>query len=132
MLIYRDEIESTYERVDEVVREIVNRCKNMEELNIKSFLFKLSVVLRELLNNAVEHGNRFDPDKHIFCEIRYLKPTVEITVVDEGEGIGFDEALLLDEEALTQRSRGFKMLKKMDFEFQIDGSKVLVSYHLEL
>lgn len=132
MLIYRDEIESTYERVDEVVREIVNRCKNMEELNIKSFLFKLSVVLRELLNNAVEHGNQFDPDKHIFCEIRYLKPTVEITVVDEGEGIGFDEALLLDEEALTQRSRGFKMLKKMDFEFQIDGSKVLVSYHLEL
>lgn len=132
MLIYRDEIESTYERVDEVVREIVNRCKNVEELSIKSFLFKLSVILRELLNNAVEHGNQFDPNKHIFCEIRYLKPTIEITVIDEGEGIGFDEGMLLEEDGLSQRTRGFKMLKKMDFEFQIEGNKVMVAYHLEL
>lgn len=131
MLIYREEIASTYESVDEVVREIVNRCKNVDELNIKSFLFKMSVILREILNNAVEHGNKFDPEKSIYCEVTFKRPVIEFTIADEGEGIEIEaESSNSEDELLSVRTRGFKIIKKMRFDVRVDGNKVIAAYNL--
>ena len=133
MLIFRDEIESTYEKVDETVRTIINKCKNIPELDDKSLLFKLSLILRELLNNSVEHGNKFDQDKNIVCEVRFINSVIEITVIDEGEGIEIDVDLMLQESPSTEvnhRNRGFKILKKMDFELMIAGNKITAKYKI--
>lgn len=132
MLIFREEFTSTYENVDEAVREIINRLKNVEKLNNKTFHFSTSLVLRELLNNGVEHGNKFDEDKRIFCEIVMSYPFVYFKVADEGEGIGKNEDELLEEkEVLSHRSRGFKILKKMNFDFKIEGSMVIAIFDLD-
>lgn len=48
---------------------------------------KVTLVLRELLNNAIEHGNQGDPRRGVVCRITRLSPqSVEISVSDEGTG----------------------------------------------
>lgn len=132
MLIFREEFLSTYENVDEAVRVIVNRLKNIEQLNIKSFHFSTSLVLREILNNAVEHGNKFDSEKKIFCEVVLDYPRVVFTIADEGEGIKLtEENLLGEDEVLSYRSRGFKIVKKMNFDFKIEDCKVIAVFNLD-
>jgi anti-sigma regulatory factor (Ser/Thr protein kinase) len=133
MLIFREEFPSTYEYVDIAVREIVNRMKNIDQLNNKTFHFSTSLVLREILNNAVEHGNKFDKDKKIFCEVVMNYPHVLFTIADEGEGIKISEENLLgDDEVLSYRSRGFKIVKKMHFDFKIDESTVIAIFNLDI
>ncbi len=52
---------------------------------------ELMVVLRELLTNAVEHGNKHDPCKPVICRVTRLGAhAAEIAVEDEGDG--FDPA----------------------------------------
>jgi anti-sigma regulatory factor (Ser/Thr protein kinase) len=132
MLIFRDEFVSNYDMVDSVVREIINRLKNIEELNIKSFLFKTSLVLREILNNAVEHGNVFDESKFIFCEVVFEYPRVVFTIADQGDGFAMtEEQLASEDEVLSYRSRGFKIVKKMKFDFKVEGSTVTAIFNLD-
>ena len=48
---------------------------------------EVAVVLRELLVNAVEHGNKHDLGKYVTCRVTRIGPhAAEIAVEDEGEG----------------------------------------------
>lgn len=48
---------------------------------------KLILVLRELLRNAVEHGNQHDASRTVLCRLMRLGArVVEIIVTDEGSG----------------------------------------------
>lgn len=51
---------------------------------------RIAVVLRELLSNAVIHGNRRDPARKVRCWIeRTPEGPLKITVEDEGAGFDF-------------------------------------------
>ena len=53
---------------------------------------KLTLVLRELLGNAIEHGNRNDCGRGVVCRVTRLGPrSVELSVTDEGAGFTADD-----------------------------------------
>jgi serine/threonine-protein kinase RsbW len=81
----------------------------------------VSVSVRESVINAVKHGNREDPDKHVTVEFTLAPRTdpgeFSVTVLDEGEGFDFEEVddPLAPENLLKSSGRGiFFMRNFMD------------------
>ncbi len=55
---------------------------------------KISIVLTELVINAISHGNKHDNSKKVHIEYSMTCKTITLTVEDEGSG--FDESLIPD------------------------------------
>lgn len=51
---------------------------------------KILVATLEAVNNAITHGNKFDPKKNVLIDIRVSKNELEVTVTDEGKGFNPD------------------------------------------
>jgi len=49
----------------------------------------VGMALREALANAIKHGNKLNPEKRVFVHMA-LEPNVELRIVVEDEGEGFD------------------------------------------
>ncbi|MBS7526318.1 sensor histidine kinase [Fusibacter paucivorans] len=92
MVIYETTFHSTFELVDEKAKEALMLLKAREIDWMSHTLFKINFVLRELLNNAVEHGNAFDPQKKVFLRIESRDQLFIFTIRDEGSGICMDVA----------------------------------------
>jgi serine/threonine-protein kinase RsbW len=81
----------------------------------------VSVSVRESVINAVKHGNRENPDKHVTVEFTLAPRTdpdeFSVTVLDEGEGFDFEDVddPLAPENLLKSSGRGiFFMRNFMD------------------
>ncbi len=120
----RFEISSEMHLVDRVVGE---SRRFLNGLGYETFSeFKL--VLRELLINAIEHGNRNRPDLTAACAITLLPNDVfEISVADQGDGFdhrGLDMAIPQDSRQI--RNRGYAIINaySMKIEFNETGNRV--------
>ncbi|MBZ5728837.1 MAG: ATP-binding protein [Acidobacteriia bacterium] len=54
--------------------------------------FAVELLLREALANAVKHGCRYDPAKHVRCLLRWRGRRLTIAVRDEGDGFDWRAA----------------------------------------
>jgi anti-anti-sigma factor len=87
------------------------------------------LVLRELLINAVEHGNREIVDRMVTCTIKHLGEwQFKITVEDEGDGFDYkslDMKLPNDPDQL--RKRGYPMINAFTdrLEFNDKGNRIV-------
>ncbi|MBN2898899.1 MAG: ATP-binding protein [Clostridia bacterium] len=129
MEIYDRIFYSGFAEVDEVVLEAIEALK---KLNIQAFEkaeFRINFMLREILNNAVEHGNRFDRTKKVMLKILYRDNVLIFKVKDEGAGI---EPLRhgIHDFVLRERNRGYEVIKSFDFDVMLDGSIVEVSLNM--
>jgi serine/threonine-protein kinase RsbW len=89
----------------------------------------IETALREALANAVVHGNRENPSKHVCVECRcYADGEVSITVHDEGQG--FDTNAVPDpaapERRLAEHGRGIYLLKTLMDEVSFEESGTVV------
>jgi anti-anti-sigma factor len=97
--------------------------------------FKL--VLRELLINAIEHGNKSRADKQVACAIAMRPNAVfKITVSDQGEG--FDHKALdmsIPKDSKQIRNRGYAIInafsKKIEFNDAGNQVSAYVKVHQE-
>lgn len=125
MIIYNEKIRSSFKDVDVTVRHILVVMKEHQALSDDTLLFKVSFVLRELMNNSVEHGNCFDVNKHIKCHVAYDAPNLCIEISDEGKGFvrndGYYKALDNDK---RERRRGLKLIEELDFDIEIEQSTI--------
>ncbi len=125
LIIYSNEIQSSFKAVDISVREILLVMKGFDDLSDEALLFKVSFVLRELMNNSVEHGNHFDINKLIKCYVKYEAPELYIEISDEGKGFirgdGYYKAL--DNEK-RERRRGLKLIEELCFKIEIEHSTI--------
>lgn len=125
LILYNNRIPSSFKDVDICVREVLTLLGDHETLADESLLFKVSFVLRELMNNAVEHGNKFDITKQISCLITYDAPVFAIEISDEGSGFVINDAYLnvLDDEK-RERRRGLKLIEELNFKVNIESSTI--------
>jgi serine/threonine-protein kinase RsbW len=70
------------------------QAKLVEEIERVGFadqsLFALKLALEEALINAIKHGNKLDPTKHVHVEAKIEPQRVEISIEDEGPGFKRD------------------------------------------
>jgi len=119
---YKDEFISTFEQVD-------NHAENIKILLLKDeyppncdFLFKIEYILRELFNNAVEHGNKFDENKKVFYEINYYNLDFNILIWDEGEGLNLP--LQECEDITSCRNRGLSSIIKLGVNLKFNKKTI--------
>ncbi len=122
---------SSYDEVDMLVGHISSRISVLEDIYPKSTIFHIEFCLRELLNNAVEHGNRFDQRKKIQCIFHHTGGEILISVWDEGPEFDIDQTLrAIDHEDIGRcRFRGLSTLRMLGFNLEYrDGWMTAIMY----
>lgn len=86
------------------------------------------LVLRELINNAIEHGNGKDESKTVEGSVELVAPLrFKITVADQGEGFDHKELILRMSDDHTQlRNRGLPLVNAYcdEIGFNESGNEV--------
>ena len=111
---------------------VVDLC---EAMNIKEEQFgNILLAVTEAVNNAIEHGNKNNPEKTVQLSYESSPKQVTFTVADQGQG--FDLKNVPDptqpESKDPEAGRGiFVMTHLADkIEFLDNGNKVLLSFNL--
>ncbi len=125
-----------------IIPSNLNELKRIEEFSLhlskKAALSKdqaenIAIVLTELVNNAIVHGNKLIPAKRVIVKTRYFSDRVQISVKDEGSG--FDPATLNNptepENILRENGRGIFLVKnlidKVEFVPSRNGMEIVIT-----
>ena len=93
------------------------------------------VALTEAVNNALQHGNKANPDKHIEVTFKVKDDTLFFTVKDQGPG--FDPNTLPDptdpQNIEKPTGRGIFLMKHLcdAVTFEEKGTKVILEFKLK-
>ena len=113
-------LDSTLESVDEgenLVRAVLEQSRLPEDVR-----YWVLLAVREVLVNAVAHGNRFGPAKKVSLRILNGERKLEIEVGDEGDG--FDAECVpdpkIDRNLQKQSGRGLMIARSFLDEIMIE------------
>lgn len=125
---------STFEESDLQAISITNRLKAFYENRLNNELeFNLNFVIRELLNNAVEHGNQMQPHKQVMCRVRYDEDVIIIEVTDEGEGLEENKRPVAqptaDHHSMPIRQRGLWLVEQLGYHIKISKNTISATYY---
>jgi serine/threonine-protein kinase RsbW len=105
---------SHIENIDRAVETI------MEYVRTKRVLvncFDLNVVIRELLSNAVIHGNHSDPGKKV--SLKLLTDVESLVIIVKDEGQGFNPVQTVKRiDALVQNGMGLTIIKSLGYRLR--------------
>lgn len=111
-----------------LVDKAVKECGNCLTLLGMQASFRFKLVLRELLTNAVEHGNRMVFRRLVSCRIDCSdKNRFKIIVEDEGCGFDYESIdMKLPEDPLQVRNRGYALINAFSdcLRFNIAGNRI--------
>lgn len=117
-------ISSEMKLVDRIIKEVCTFVENHSQEELSG----VRLVTRELLINAIEHGNKNIQTKHVECSIAEMAENrFRITVSDEGEGFNYANAITnLPESTESVRSRGLPLIYTIadSIEFNERGNSV--------
>ena len=91
----------------------------------------VGIAIREAVANAIKHGNRLDPDKHVEVELAVAGGEAVIRVLDEGDGFDVQEVgdPLAPENLLKPNGRGIFYMKsfmdEIEYGSRSDGGTVV-------
>lgn len=127
-------IGSTYSDVDYAVENILEFLTDKCSISDKHVVFILNFALRELLNNAVEHGNKLLKGKKVCCSVAVENEILTFDVADEGEGFRIEEIQAGDlvEDIDGTRGRGIVMIRKIGFNLSTEENHIIAVIDLDL
>lgn len=129
MVLYENSIISTFSAAATAVDEIVNAIKEKCGLE-KPVLFRISFMLREVINNAVEHGNLFDESKKVEIVVECFETYMLFKIKDEGPGFSLEVLNHIPDQHLRVRNRGILLVKEFGFELDVVNKIVMVNMPL--
>ena len=116
MLVFNDTILSDLAEVDGVCREA---RKLLERHGQAEHIFKVDLLLREFLNNAIIHGNCLNARKRVRVSVRVGRTWIVLWIADEGAGFDWRARSLSppDENATSGRGLaiGAQYAERMQF-----------------
>jgi len=90
------------------------------------------IAVTEAVNNALKHGNNYDPDKNITIKAVLTDNILEFTVADEGEGFDPEQLPnpLKEDNLLKDSGRGVFILRQLadKVRFNKRGNTVTVTF----
>jgi len=125
MIIFEKKFPTLKETGQELIYSIIRELDfNSDKLLIHNN--ELRLILDEAVNNAMEHGNRWDPEKKISVNIIKSPECIKVTISDEGDGFQFPlESAKPKSSVLSERGRGIKLIKYLcAAEWRNNGSAV--------
>ena len=121
LIKHQAQFNANFKNVDDEVNKITNIVLKELPQVTQMFLFNIDFILRELFNNAVEHGNKMNCHKKVSYQIEICKEAIDIKVCDEGKGFLFEDTFLMaeQEDIFRQRNRGLKAIKDLGIILKI-------------
>ena len=125
IIVYKISSEMCY------IDRVVENCKeDLSRFNITSDSSEFKVIVRELLNNAVRHGNHAIKEKTVTCSIEYLGAR-RFKIVVEDQGSGFDYGNInmdLPENSDQIKRKGYALINAFSkkIEFNEKGNRISV------
>lgn len=121
MIRFASTLDSTIESVDTAEESLRHFCAKtgFEESDV----FFIALAVREILVNAVKHGNRLDPGKKVEMQLSADETGVTIGIRDEGEGFcpeSVPDPRLAENLALPS-GRGIVIARGLMDDFQIES-----------
>jgi serine/threonine-protein kinase RsbW len=122
------------------VKTILNKLKEMSAIDNEKY-FDIKVILCELIQNAIKHGNTLDGSKKISIEVHFKKSSkiLKITIKDEGRGFNPFKTLALEYSRIdaapldmSESGRGLVIVQKLsdNIEFNSIGNVITVTKRL--
>jgi anti-sigma regulatory factor (Ser/Thr protein kinase) len=113
--MYVFELSSTFAAVEAEVGRIIAYLQNRDCPGLNRPCNVIDFALRELLNNAVEHGNEMNPAKKVSGRVDYSRGRLLLEVFDEGPGFTLTPKMLKIGPFLEDRGRGLAILVRIGF-----------------
>lgn len=104
---------SSFYYVDRAVEEILNF---IQDYQIKVKKFELNLIVREVLNNAVEHGNQHEFCRRVRCQMWVEHDALHIKVEDEGEGFDWRHDQRSDLDTMQDGGKGLLLIQTFGFD----------------
>jgi serine/threonine-protein kinase RsbW len=125
-------LSSKTENIILVERMIEDVC---DVFNISEELFgNILISVTEAVNNAIQHGNRNNPEKKIDIAFRSNDKEITFHVKDEGPGFNYNELPdpTAPENIEKDSGRGIFLMRKLadKVEFKDGGNTVSLSFHV--
>ncbi len=122
------EFSSDLKYVDRVVEDSIDFLKSKDIGSHSDF----KLVLRELIINGIEHGNKNDTSKTVKCKISKVG-NLRFSIEVEDEGDGFDYAKLdfkMPDDPDQHRNRGIPFINTLadQIDFNESGNKITVVF----
>lgn len=125
--------ESRYENLaltEKLINDISEQFKLPED-----YYGNILVAVTEAVNNAIQHGNKSNPDKNIELQFKKEKNSFQFIIKDEGNGFDFDHIPDPTDPANIEKINGrgvFLMRNLADkVEFFDNGRIVQLNFELE-
>jgi len=106
--------------------------KKLKKLGLnKDQLADIAISVTEVVNNAIVHGNKNNPQKKVTLRLIADESSIKIEVEDDGEGFDLDSlpCPITEENLLKEVGRGIFILRslmdKVDFIFKKEGGTVV-------
>ena len=116
-------------KVESMVDDICKEFKVNED-----FYGNILVAVTEAVNNAIQHGNKYDPAKNIDVNFLPEEKTIKVCVKDQGEGFDFDNLPdPTDPENIEKpHGRGIFLMRHLadEVEFTDNGKTVELSFNI--
>ena len=122
---YRTQIAASADEVDRVCCALRPR---IAAAGYNYALFKIELILREMLNNAVIHGCHNDASLFVRLALGISDGTLEVEVIDDGPGFDWQKAMDRAYSPTATSGRGLCLLKlhSSSIAFNPNGNSVRV------
>ena len=119
------QLSSTFEELERAVDELQLFVGNLSEAE-EELGHRIVLLASEALNNAMEHGNKWQPEKKATLRLAVLESRIELEVTDEGPGVRLpkqDADPLLADNLLNDHGRGLLFMQEYADEVHVtDGA----------
>jgi len=122
MIVFSSTLDSVVESVDGA-EESVRRCANDAGFG-ESDQFFIGLAVREILINAMKHGNRFDPGKKVGFNVSVDGRDLVMDVTDQGSGFKLEAVPdpTRPENLERKSGRGIDMARKIMDEVSVTAN----------
>jgi serine/threonine-protein kinase RsbW len=120
-----------------LIETVLLDIKNKFKLNSEQY-YNLLIAVTEAVNNAIIHGNKFNPDKTVMIKVECSESVLEVSVKDQGHGFDYENLQdpLLPENLTKESGRGIFIIKKIadkvEFNCSDKGTEIKIFFKLNI